>query len=172
MPCAWALWLPGDVRDYAAEITGPLTDAQVEETLSNMQKRHDASVGLNWDVLVACIPDDALEKHVDMGPLTPVDGLLHLTEDQFNDRYHPELDSQGGLYRQREWSNPEDLSVIKQAIDENRCWTAIEDDAGDWCLVWGNRTVNRLYNVITEKPIEDPDWEVIVLDDFKLERAF
>lgn len=106
-----------------------------------------------------------MTEPLDIGPLEPVDGLLTLTENQFENRYGPETDENGDLYRQREWYEPEDKVELEKAVAENRCWTAIDDDNGHWCLVWGNRVVNRLYNIITERPIEDPDWEIQVPDD-------
>ena len=99
-----------------------------------------------------------------LGPEFPIDGLLHLTEDQFERRYDPETDGDGNLYRQREWRIMDDITHLERAVDSNRCWTAVEDDKGNWCLVWGNHLVNRLYNVITSKSIEDPAWEVQVSD--------
>ncbi len=51
-PCAYDIWLPEDVKSHA----GDVTSEQIAETLSNMQRRKDASIGLNWDVLNACLP--------------------------------------------------------------------------------------------------------------------
>ena len=99
-----------------------------------------------------------------LGPEEPIAGVLELTDDQFIRRYDPEMTEQGDYYRQREWYENADVPVIKQAIEENRCWTMIDDDNGDPCITWGNRVVNRLYNIITRKPIENPDWFVYVSD--------
>lgn len=98
----------------------------------------------------------------DIGPNEPIDGLLTLTDEQFINRYKPETDEQGNYYRAREWYDVPDRQEILKAIDENRCWTVVDDDDGNPCIVWGNRTVNRLFNIITENPIENPDWEVQV----------
>ncbi len=99
-----------------------------------------------------------------VGPEFATNGFLKLTEDQFINRYKPELTEEGNYYRQREWFEKNDTSVIHNAILENRCWTAVDDDDGEFCIVWGNRTVNRLYNIITARPIEDQDWEVQASD--------
>ena len=99
-----------------------------------------------------------------LGPEYPVDGYLKLTDEQFDDRYKPERNADGSLYRQREWDGGEDEKAIKLAISQNRCWTVVEDDDGGMCTVWGNRTVNRIYNVLTEKPIENKDWHVEASD--------
>ena len=106
----------------------------------------------------------------DIGPKEPIDGLLTLTDEQFTNRYGPEQDADGSYYRQREW-NDADWEELRTAVMQQRCWTMVEDDDGNPCLVWGNRTVNRLYNVITERPIENPYWEVQVPDDHEREEA-
>lgn len=100
-----------------------------------------------------------LDDH--LGPEYPDEhGLLNLTDDQFINRYRPETDEGGGYFLQREWSDSRDDLVA--AIKKKCCWTAVNDDDGDFCIVWGNRTVNRLYNIITSHPIEDESWEVQV----------
>lgn len=117
----------------------------------------------NQDATVADILS-FLDRH--LGPEYPDEnGLLTLTDDQFIYRYVPEESEGGPYYRQREWHNDEDRSALLKAIDDKRCWTAVSDDNGDFCIVWGNRTVNRLYNIITSVPIEDESWEVQVPDD-------
>ncbi len=59
-PCAYALWLPGDVRDLATERGhGVLTPEQVETVLNDVQHRYDASIGINWDVIAQYLPEIA-----------------------------------------------------------------------------------------------------------------
>jgi acyl carrier protein len=100
-----------------------------------------------------------LDDH--LGPEYPDEhGLLNLTDEQFINRYIPETEEGGGYFRQREWSDSREDLVA--AVEKKCCWTAASDDNGDFCIVWGNRTVNRLYNIITSHPIEDEAWEVQV----------
>lgn len=104
---------------------------------------------------------DTIGKH--LGPEFPDEnGFLELTETQFINRYKPEEQPDGSYYLQREWFDSED--IIKKAISEKRCWTAVDGDNGEFLIIWGNRVVNRIYNIITEKPIEDEDWHIQVLD--------
>lgn len=56
-PCAYALWLPEDVREQVAAWLHEISDEDVETTLDTMHRRHDATIGMNWDVLEACVPD-------------------------------------------------------------------------------------------------------------------
>lgn len=97
-----------------------------------------------------------------LGPEFPENGLLSLTDDQFVNRYKPETYKNGELYVQREWST--DRALLEAAVETNRCWTAIDDDFGRFCFVEGNRMVNRIYNIITERPLENPEWMVQVYD--------
>ena len=100
-----------------------------------------------------------------LGPETPGDdNYLPLTDAQFDDRYRPETTRDGGSYIQREWYEPKDKILIEQAIQDKRCWTAVDGDNGEFVILWGNRTVNRLYNIITARPIENEDWHVEVTD--------
>ena len=106
-------------------------------------------------------PDERWDKE-EFGPQFPKNGLLSLTENQFIARYQPEENGQGGYYRQREWSTDEE--ALAQAVQEGRCWTAVDDDNGEFCIVHGNHLVNRLFYIITAIPIEDPEWLVQVQD--------
>ena len=99
---------------------------------------------------------------LDTGPAEPSEGLLTLNDDQFIARYDPETDAEGNYYRQRDWCDPQDLALIDRAAAEGRCWTMVENDDGDPCLVEGKRLVNRLYYVVTRLPLEDPNWMVEV----------
>lgn len=102
--------------------------------------------------------------------------MTQLTEDEFVDRFNPETNEDGSLYRQRDWTNPEDLVEIQKASAESRLWTQIDGDGGEWVLSSGYHRVNRNYYVITESPIpvgqdievmdedkpeedEDEDWD-------------
>lgn len=96
----------------------------------------------------------------ELGPEFPENGMLTLTEDQFCTRYEPEADEEGCVYVQRYWG--EDAKLLEEAVRDNRCWTMVEDDNGDLCIIEGNRFVNRIYHVITEKPLENPEWQVQV----------
>ena len=51
MSCALALWLPDDVRQVAEEEHFGLTDDQVTEVLYMVEHHHDATIGINWDVI-------------------------------------------------------------------------------------------------------------------------
>lgn len=97
-----------------------------------------------------------------LGPEEPIDGVLTLTDEQFIRRYKPETTPQGGYYRQREWYDHEDAAELKLAVSENRCWSMVDDDDGNLCIDWGNRVVNRIFNIITMRPIENPEWIVQV----------
>lgn len=100
-----------------------------------------------------------------LGPEEPTCGAITLTDDQFIRRYKPETTPQGEYYRQREWYDQNDIPELRRAVIENRCWTMVDDDGDKPCIDWGSRVVNRLYNIITTRPIEDPDWFVQVLAD-------
>lgn len=97
-----------------------------------------------------------------LGPEEPTDGVIILTDLQFIRRYKPETTPEGEYYRQREWYDQNDIPELRRAVSENRCWTMVDDDDGNPCIDWGNHVVNRIYNIITERPIEDPEWIVQV----------
>ena len=110
---------------------------------------------------------NAILEHLNekLGPAAPTHGLLlKLTEDQFIARYRPEENQEGGYYRQRDWSGADDLRAINEVVKDNRVWTAVDDDNGEFCIVAGMRHVNRLYYIITEKPAENEDWEIVAQD--------
>ena len=100
----------------------------------------------------------------ELGPAEPTNGQLHLTEDQFIARYRPEENEEGGYYRQRDWTVPEDLLEIKAADERGCLWTAMDDDGGEFMIASGGRFVNRLYYIITERALESLIWVVDVQD--------
>lgn len=97
-----------------------------------------------------------------LGPDLPDDkNVLRLTEAQFDDRYKPY--ERDGSYVQYEWDDKK--AAIQKAIAELRCWTMVDGDSGDPVILWGNRTVNRMYNILTSSPLEDESWEVEITND-------
>lgn len=138
------------------------------ELLGEMEEHFDIDIDANAEVEFTTKQDatvmDILRFLDDyIGPEYPDEnGLLNLTDDQFINRYIPEQAEDDSFFLQREWSNDEDRRALQAAVDSKRCWTAVNDDNGDYCIVWGNRVVNHLYNIITRKPIEDETWEVQV----------
>jgi hypothetical protein len=81
---------------------------------------------------------------------TPPDpSYRQITDDQFDAEFQPERNPDGSLYRQRDWTDPDDLPLIEQAARAGKCWTALDCD-GKWVLSSGKHWVNRLYYVITE----------------------
>lgn len=107
---------------------------------------------------------DYLNKR--LGPAEPVDGVLTLDNNQFIDRYKPERDTENNsYYRQRDWTVAEDWAAVEAAAKENRVWTAQDDDEGRFCITNGVHCVNRLYYIITSRPVENTDWQVQVYDE-------
>jgi hypothetical protein len=106
-----------------------------------------------------------MPEALDIGPAEAEDGLLTLTDEQFINRYKPETDEHGNYYRQRDWTDLEDQEAIEKATAENRIWTAGDDDNGNFCISSGWHFVNRLYYIITEIPLENPDWNVQIPSD-------
>jgi hypothetical protein len=54
------IWMTGDVHDTAKQMSqgliedpdeSPLTDEQAREVLATVERRHDASIGVNWEVI-------------------------------------------------------------------------------------------------------------------------
>lgn len=100
----------------------------------------------------------------ELGPAEPDGGCLRLTENQFIARYRPEQTPDGGYYRQRDWTVPEDLLEIIAADERGCLWTAMDDDGGEFMIASGKHFVNRLYYIITESALEDPSWAATVQD--------
>ena len=121
--------------------------------------------GVDIQLIDACGNDVLALLRMRLGPAEPTHTLLlHLTDDQFVARYHPEENEEGGYYRQRDWTDADDLRVLNEAVKENRVWTAMDDDDGEFCIANGMHFVNRLYYIITGKPAENPDWVIQVQD--------
>jgi hypothetical protein len=161
---AYSLWSVDDVKFHNDADDPEVTTEQAEEVLERMVRYHDYTIGMNWDVLDYHL-SEVVRESLDIGPPEPVDGLLTLTDDQFIARYKPEENEQGDYYRQRDWTVPEDQEEIEKATKEHRIWTAGDDDDGNFGISSGWHFVNRLYYIITELPLENPDWIVQVLDD-------
>jgi len=51
-PCAYGLWLPADVKGLAKEHGIKITKAQCAEVLERVHYKHDANIGLNWEVIL------------------------------------------------------------------------------------------------------------------------
>lgn len=97
------------------------------------------------------------------GAPTGASAFRTITEDEFIAQFQPEECEEGGYYRQRDWTNPDDLPLIEQAANEGRCWTALDTDGG-WGLSSGKAFVNRLYYVICAVPVPAGE-QIDVLDD-------
>lgn len=54
-------WHPMDVESVAEDMEVELTDDQVHEVLEILARRHDANIGINWDVIGSAI-DYVLES--------------------------------------------------------------------------------------------------------------
>lgn len=110
-----------------------------------------------------------------LGPAEPWDeNYLYLTTEQFIERYKPirDPDRKDPDHAWKEWDwNSVTEPTIKQAISERRCWTMVVTDLEEpdedgldtaWSIEWGNRVVNRAYNIITKKPLENYFWQPII----------
>ena len=65
------MWMIGDVHDTAKDMChgliedpdeSPLTDEEAREILATTERRHDASIGINWEVLSTHIEGKLAEK--------------------------------------------------------------------------------------------------------------
>ena len=61
------VWMIGDVHDTAKQMSedsdeSPLTDEEAREILATVDRRHDASIGINWDVLGTHVGEKLHEK--------------------------------------------------------------------------------------------------------------
>lgn len=45
------IWTGDDVKAIAKEKGMELTDKQITEAVSTLERRHDASIGISWDVI-------------------------------------------------------------------------------------------------------------------------
>lgn len=50
-PCAYAVWTTADVESVAEEDGMDIETVDVEETLERVYRKHDATIGINWEVL-------------------------------------------------------------------------------------------------------------------------
>jgi len=94
------------------------------------------------------------------GDLGLIPAASPLSEKAFRELYDPEMSDEGS-YRQYQWHDGEERAALMRAIHEERCWTMLETD-GEWALVWGNATVNRMFNVICANPVRDEHTNVEV----------
>jgi hypothetical protein len=78
-----------------------------------------------------------------------------LSEDEWVEQFQPETDENGDLYVQRDWTVGEDLEVIKQALQENRLWTAVEGCGGNFYIEQGFWKVNRLFYIVCNVPFAE-----------------
>ena len=152
-----------DRIDLSADIKSSLRLDAIDITTASRGIAEE--FGVNIQIIDACGNDVLALLRMRLGPAEPMHGLLlHLTDDQFIARYHPEENEEGGYYRQRDWTDADDLRALNEAVKENRVWTAMDDDDGEFCIVNGMHFVNRLYYIITWKPAENPDWVIQVQD--------
>ena len=152
-----------DRIDLSADIRSSL---QMDATdITTVSRGIDKEFGVDIQLVDACGNDVLALLNMRLGPAEPTHGLLlQLTDDQFIARYHPEQTPEGDYCRQRDWHDADDLRAINAAVRDNRVWTAMDDDEGEFCIASGMHFVNRLYYIITEKPAENPDWVIVAQD--------
>ena len=73
---------------------------------------------------------------------------VSMTLDAFDDAYEPEQNDDGSIYRQRDWTVPEDFDAVRTAMPERRVWTMLDDGT----VVNGCAVVNRAFYIITRHP--------------------
>jgi hypothetical protein len=87
-----------------------------------------------------------------------------ITEDTFIDTYLPHTDEDGNYYRNYDWADEADTSAIHQAMQDNTLWTMVDGDDSP-AILSGKQLVNRLFYIITDKPIPtDTEFEVELED--------
>ena len=168
-------------RDFGVSDAKPSSDILTLGLYEEEREKLSTAVAVKYGISV---PDSILVDHREdtnlwgrlqrlldhmtevMGPEFPDDhGFLQLTEEQFDARYKPESHDDGSFYVQREWRGTlNDRPLLEAAVHAKCCWTAVDGDDGQFVITWGNRVVNRLYNIITENPIEDEVWHVETYD--------
>lgn len=74
-----------------------------------------------------------------------------LTDDAFEDRFHPELDESGEGYHWRDWHDHVDSKVLLRAAEDARVWTLV-DAEGELLLVSGMHLVNAVHWVVCAVP--------------------
>jgi len=62
MPCAWALWLPSDVRAIELVEKVELLDEEVEEILDDVHSHQDAEFGITWESIRCAVQDFVRDK--------------------------------------------------------------------------------------------------------------
>jgi len=62
LSCAWALWLPGDVRAIAKEENAELSDEEIGEILDDIHSHQSAEFGINWESLRCAVQDFARDR--------------------------------------------------------------------------------------------------------------
>ena len=87
--------------------------------------------------------------------------MPEIAEDEFVRRFQPEAWPNGDLYRQRDWTEPEDWAAVVAAHAERRVWTQVDGDNGEWCLIPGIHYVNRNYYVICAVSCDDESLFVV-----------
>ena len=50
-PCAYAIWRTDDVGTKASEMGVKLGEGEAAEVLELMHRKHDCTIGMNWDVM-------------------------------------------------------------------------------------------------------------------------
>lgn len=84
-----------------------------------------------------------------------------LTEEQWRERYCPEVYPGSTAIVPRDW--PEDGELLARAIAERRCWTLRLDSSHRPIIVNGHESKDRHHSIITKHPygeeesIEVPD---------------
>ncbi|MEK0324191.1 MAG: hypothetical protein QQN63_00675 [Nitrosopumilus sp.] len=48
-------WSIGDIQGVAEELGGEYSDIEAQEVLYSIERTHDASIGINWEVIRAWI---------------------------------------------------------------------------------------------------------------------
>jgi len=145
-------------NETSLEAIGMDSIDRVDLTISLEHQFDQEFLDLPYDT----VNDILAQLEVAFGPEQPSCGVLNLSDDEFINRYKPERDKHGNYYRQRDWTCPEDQAEIEKATAENRIWTAGDDDNGNFCISSGWHYVNRLYYIITERPVENTDWNIQV----------
>jgi len=94
---------------------------------------------------------------------------VNMTLDAFDAAYEPERNPDGSLYRQRDWTVPEDFDAVRSAVPERRVWTMLDDGT----VVNGYAVVNRVFHIITAHPYgEDEQIEASDPDDGDLDNEW
>ena len=57
LPCAWALWLPGDVKNIAVQEQVELSDEEIGEILDDVHCNQDAEFGITWESIRCAVQD-------------------------------------------------------------------------------------------------------------------